>query len=154
MGHQDEGKKRKIGIREPFFDKDTQKSLAFYVENLGFIEDWTYLEHDEMIVAHVSRDGFELIRNKDLNKAGMGRVFISLYDERVDPLRKEMKENRVVMTSKNWGMAVSEIPDIVRNALFFSPPISEPDENLSLKRPPRKSNIARISGTNSIIPMH
>ena len=78
--------------RTVFFVKDTQKSLAFYVDKLGFTEDWTYVENAEMLVAQVNRDGFEIILNKDANKAGKGRVFISLDDEQVDPLRKEIKE--------------------------------------------------------------
>ena len=115
--------------RMVFFVEDTQKSLAFYVEKLGFTEDWTHVENDEMLVAQVNRDGFEIILNKDVNKAGKGKVFISLDDEQVDPLRKEIKEKGLMTTARSWGMPVTEILDLDKNELLFSPPVSEADHS-------------------------
>lgn len=114
--------------RTVFFVKDTQRSLTFYVEKLGFNEDWTHKEEDKLIVAQVSRNGFEIILNKDIEKAGNGRIFISLHDEHVEPFRKEIKEKKISVSDKSWGMPVTEIVDTDGNELFFSPIVSSVDE--------------------------
>jgi len=113
--------------RTVFFVTDTQKSLEFYIEKLGFTEDWTHVDNDEMLVAQVNRDGFEIILNKDIDKAGKGRIFISLYDEQVNPLRKEIKAKGITTSNKNWGMPVTEVLDLDKNELYFFPPVSEAD---------------------------
>lgn len=109
--------------RPVFFVRDVQASLRFYIDKLGFIQDWVYEEAEEIIVAQVSRDAFEIILNKDNERAGGGRVFVSLYDEHIAPLKQQIENNGIVVTSRSWGMPVSEILDLDKNELLFSPPI-------------------------------
>ena len=109
--------------RTVFFVGDVQASLEFYIGKLGFEEDWRNDDVDELLVAQVSRDSCEIILNKDDGRHGKGRVFISLFDEHVEPLRQKIEESGVVTTDRRWGMPVTEILDIDGNELYFSPQI-------------------------------
>ena len=110
--------------RPVLFVAETKESLAYYLETLGFKEDWSHIENDELLVAQISRDGFEIILNKDAQRAGMGRVFISLHDEQVDALHKDLLE-KSVGHNKHWGMPVTEVLDLDGNELLFSPPVGD-----------------------------
>jgi len=63
--------------RSVFFVKHAERSLRFYTGQLGFSEDWNYLEDGRTVVCQVSLFGFELILNEinDLTqtRAGQGR---------------------------------------------------------------------------------
>ena len=108
--------------RPVLFVTDTKKSVAFYLETLGFTEDWTHIENDELLVAQVSRNGLEIIVNRDPARAGTGRVFVSLDDEQAGALMKDL-EYKNVGNNKHWGMPVTEVLDLDGNELFFSPPV-------------------------------
>ena len=73
--------------RAVFFVENAERSLRFYVEQLGFSEDWSYQEEGRVYVYQVSLFGFELILNQiddqTLTRAGHGRVFIGLEDDQV-----------------------------------------------------------------------
>jgi len=110
--------------RPVFFVNDVQASLRFYIDKLGFTQDWAHEETDEIIVAQVSRDSFELILNKDCEGAGKSRVFISLWDEHIAPLKQQIESSGILATNKSWGMPVTEILDLDKNEILFSPPVS------------------------------
>jgi catechol 2,3-dioxygenase-like lactoylglutathione lyase family enzyme len=110
--------------RPVLFVKDVQASLDFYISQLGFKQDWRNNDVDELIVAQVSRDSLEIILNKDDGSHGAGRVFVNLSDEDIEPIRQRIRSLGVVATSKWWGMPITEILDLDKNELFFSPPIS------------------------------
>jgi catechol 2,3-dioxygenase-like lactoylglutathione lyase family enzyme len=50
--------------RSVFFVKNAERSLRFYMERLGFSEDWNYQEDSRTFVCQVSLFGFELILNE------------------------------------------------------------------------------------------
>ena len=108
--------------RPVLFVTDTKTSVAFYLETLGFQEDWTHIEDDELLVAQVSRNGLEIILNRDTARAGTGRVFVSLDDEHAEALTKDL-ENKRIGSNRHWGMPVTEVQDLDGNELFFSPPV-------------------------------
>lgn len=108
--------------RPIFFVKDPKKSIEFYVGQLGFEEIWAHKENDEVIVAQVSKNGFEIILNKDAERAGKGRAFISLDDEQTQSFKGEIA-GKGLGHDKSWGMPVTEILDIDNNELLFSPPV-------------------------------
>jgi len=108
--------------RSVFFVKDTPEALAFFVEKLGFSLDWNHEEDGRAFVCQVRRDGFELILAQDADKAGRGRVFISLDDEQAQALRADIEKRRIPVRESHWGMPVIEILDIDNNELLFSPP--------------------------------
>ena len=105
--------------RPIFFVNDVAKSLAFYVDELGFKKDWTHLDQDELIVAQVSRGYFELILNKDAARAGSGRIYFHLHPEQIVALREELSSKGLVTRDRYWGMPISEVVDPDRNELFF-----------------------------------
>jgi catechol 2,3-dioxygenase-like lactoylglutathione lyase family enzyme len=108
--------------RPVFFVSDPERSVAFYTEKLGFALDWNHEEEGRAYVCQVSRDGFELILAKDVEKAGRGRVFISLDKTQEKALRNDIIENGIEARDTRWGMPIVEILDLDRNELFFSPP--------------------------------
>ena len=108
--------------RPVFFVRDAESSLQFYRDRLGFSLDWNYQENGRAYVCQVSRPGLELILAQAETKAGQGRVFISLDDDQVQALRKEIEEKGIEAKDSRWGMPIIEILDLDKNELFFSPP--------------------------------
>src|SRR5688572_16919187 len=105
--------------RPVFFVLDTSRSVAFYVDRLGFKEDWRHLHDGEAIVAQVSRDDFELILNYDAARAGSGRIYFHLGNEQIESLREEVKAKGVASSQITWGMPITKIADPDGNELFF-----------------------------------
>jgi catechol 2,3-dioxygenase-like lactoylglutathione lyase family enzyme len=110
--------------RPVFFVKDAQTSLGFFVDKLGFTLDWNHLEEGRAYVCQVKRDGFELILAQDADKAGRGRVFISLDDQQTKALVDDLDSRDIPVRRTQWGMPAIEILDLDRNELYFSPPSS------------------------------
>ena len=107
--------------RTVLFARDVEESVNHYVEKLGFRENWKFLDEDDVkLVSQVSRDGLEIILNRNEEKAGKGRVFMSLSVEQVGRLRKEIKEKPIDAADSWWGMPVIEILDPDGNQLYFS----------------------------------
>ena len=73
--------------RAVFFVENAERALRFYVDKLGFSEDWAYKEEGRVYVCQVSLHGFELILNQahdeTKTRVGHGRVFIGLEDEQI-----------------------------------------------------------------------
>ena len=113
----------KFYARSVFFTKDTELSLRFYTETLGFSVDWKYDEQDKVYVFQVSLFGFELILNQTEpateERAGHGRVFIGLEDDQADALLKHMEEKGIPKTVVPWGNPTLVIRDPDQNELFF-----------------------------------
>jgi len=108
--------------RPVFFVRDMPASLTFFVEKLGFSLDWNHEEDGRAFVCQVKRDGFELILAQDADKAGRGRVFISLDDAQAKALKTDLEKRKIPVRETHWGMPVIEILDVDDNELFFSPP--------------------------------
>jgi len=108
--------------RPVFFVQDAQASLSFFIDKLGFTRDWNHDEDGRAFVCQVRRDGFELILAQDADKAGRGRVFISLDDEQIQALRTDIEKRKIPIRETHWGMPVIEILDIDGNEILFSPP--------------------------------
>ena len=108
--------------RPVFFVSDAERSIDFFKEKLGFSLDWNHQEEGRAYVCQVSRSGFELILAQDADKAGNGRVFISLDSEQEEALRKEIEERNIEPSDSHWGMPILQILDLDKNELFFSLP--------------------------------
>ncbi|HKW50014.1 MAG TPA: glyoxalase superfamily protein [Gemmatimonadaceae bacterium] len=67
--------------RSVFFVNDAERSLRFYVDRLGFSEDWNYREEGRTFVCQVSLFGLELILNETHHRARGRTVFIDLDDD-------------------------------------------------------------------------
>jgi catechol 2,3-dioxygenase-like lactoylglutathione lyase family enzyme len=108
--------------RPVFFVRSPVEAVAFYTEKLGFTLDWSYEEDGRAYVCQVSRYGFELILAEDAERAGKGRVFISLDLKQERELRGEIEAGGIETGDSRWGMPIIEILDVDRNELFYSPP--------------------------------
>jgi catechol 2,3-dioxygenase-like lactoylglutathione lyase family enzyme len=109
--------------RAVFFVRDAERSLRFYVEQLGFAEDWKHREDGRTVVCQVSLFGFELILNeigdRTETRAGQGRVFIGLDDDQAGPLRQHFAAHRIQCERVDWGRPTLMVGDIDGNELLF-----------------------------------
>ena len=109
--------------RAVFFVGDAERALRFYVEQLGFSEDWAYKEEDRVYVSQVSLLGFELILNQahdeTKDRAGHGRVYIGLEDDQIGPVLKHIEAHGIQTERRNWGQPTLVIKDLDGNELFF-----------------------------------
>jgi len=109
--------------RSVFFVSDAERSLRFYVEQLGFAMDWNYQEEGRTFVCQISLFGFELILNevtdRTQTKAGHGRVFIGLDDDQEEPLRRHVLERDIRTERLDWGRPTLVIRDLDANEIFF-----------------------------------
>ena len=109
--------------RTVFFVKDAERSLRFYMEQLGFSEDWNYREEGRTFASQVSLFGFELILNeidhRTQTRAGQGRVFIGLEDDQAERIREHFAANSIQTERVDWGRPTLVVRDVDHNELFF-----------------------------------
>jgi catechol 2,3-dioxygenase-like lactoylglutathione lyase family enzyme len=109
--------------RSVFFVKDAELSRQFYVERLGFSEDWNHREDGRTYVCQVSLFGFELILNETymntLPRAGHGRVFIGLDDDQLEPLRDHLTAKNIPVERVDWGRPTLVLRDLDGNEIFI-----------------------------------
>ena len=103
--------------------RDPERSLRFYVAQLGFEEDWVYREDGRPCVCQVSLLGFELILNQvndgTKDRAGHGRVFIGLEDDQIEPVLRHIEEKGIPAERRDWGQPTLVVRDLDGNELFF-----------------------------------
>ena len=74
--------------RPVLFVADIDRSVDFYVKQLGFMQPWRYEEEGKAWIAQVDRQGCELILSSQWpDKVGKGLMFISLDVGVLDALR-------------------------------------------------------------------
>ena len=109
--------------RAVFFVENTERSLRFYVEQLGFSEDWANREDGTVYVCQVSLFGFELILNQahgqTRERAGHGRVFIGLENDQIGPVLEHIAAKGIQTERRDWGQPTLVIKDLDANELFF-----------------------------------
>jgi catechol 2,3-dioxygenase-like lactoylglutathione lyase family enzyme len=118
-----------LASRSVFFVKDAERSLRFYTDTLGFTLDWNHQEDARAFVFQVSLFGFQLILNQEedwtVGRAGHGRVFIGLYQDLVEPVRRHLRDKGIETTVLHWGAPTLVIRDTDGNELFIWLPESE-----------------------------
>jgi catechol 2,3-dioxygenase-like lactoylglutathione lyase family enzyme len=124
--------------RPVLFVTDVNRSVDFYVKQLGFKQNWR-LEDDEdpeiAWVAQVARPGLELILSRSPEwpeKVGKSLMFISLDAEVLNALRAELEGRGVDVKDGHWGYRVMVIVDPDGNEFYF------PYEGLEAKGTLRK----------------
>ena len=109
--------------RAVFFVANAESSLRFYVDQLGFSEDWVHREEGTVYVFQVSLFGFELILNQahdeTRDRAGHGRVYIGLEDDQIAPVLKHIQTHGIKTERRDWGQPTLVIKDLDANELFF-----------------------------------
>jgi catechol 2,3-dioxygenase-like lactoylglutathione lyase family enzyme len=132
--------------RSVFFVKDAERSLHFYLDELGFSLDWNHEEQGRPFVFQVSLLGFQLILNQTESwtegRSGHGRVFIGLDDDQVEPFRRHLREKRIEPSVFHWGAPTLVIRDADGNELFFWLPESQ--------RASLEAELARGNGSVSV----
>jgi len=102
---------------------DMERSLAFYVGELGFTQDWSYEDGGQTFVAQASRQGCELIFSTQWpERVGKGLMFLSLDPAVLDALRVEREGRGVNVKDGNWGYRLMVVTDPDGNELFFNYP--------------------------------
>jgi catechol 2,3-dioxygenase-like lactoylglutathione lyase family enzyme len=118
-----------LDARTVFFVKDAERALHFYTQILGFNLDWTHKENERPFVFQVSLFGFQLILNQEedwtVGRAGLGRVFIAIYQDQLEPFQRYLRERSIKTTVLYWGAPTLVIRDIDGNELFTWLPESE-----------------------------
>jgi len=118
--------------RPVLFVTDLDRSVDFYLKQLGFTQAWRYEEEGKAWVAQVDRQGCELILSSQWpDKVGKGLMFISLDLGVLDALRAELEGRGVDVKDGNWGYRLMVVADPDGNELYFPYPANE--SNLSLQ---------------------
>ena len=109
--------------RTVLFVSDIDRSVDFYVKQLGFIQNWRFLDAEGTPgVAQVARPGLELILYRSdewPDKIGKGLTFISLDGEVLKALLTELEERGVDVKDGVWGYRVMIVMDPDGNELYF-----------------------------------
>ncbi|MFZ0639161.1 MAG: glyoxalase superfamily protein [Candidatus Acidiferrales bacterium] len=120
--------------RPVLFVTDIDRSLDFYVKQLGFTENWRYEEEGKAFVAQVARRGSELILTSQWpDKAGSALMFISLDPDVLDAVRVELEGRGVNVKDGNWGYRLMVIVDPDGNELYFPYQAAGPQAQGTLK---------------------
>ena len=111
--------------RPVLFVADIDRSVDFYVKQLGFKQPWRYEEEGKASVAQVDRQGCQLILSSQWpDKVGKGLMFISLDVGVLDALRAELQGRGVEVKDGQWGYRLMVIADPDGNELYFPYPTS------------------------------
>jgi catechol 2,3-dioxygenase-like lactoylglutathione lyase family enzyme len=107
---------------------DIDRSVNFYVKQLGFTQAWRYEEEGKAWVAQVDRQGCELILSSQWpDNVGKGLMFISSDVGVLDALRAELEgRGGVDVKDGQWGYGLMVIADPDGNELYVTRPIKLP----------------------------
>jgi catechol 2,3-dioxygenase-like lactoylglutathione lyase family enzyme len=121
--------------RPVLFVADIDRSVEFYVHQLGFTQSWRHEEGGRALVAQVERQGCELILSSQWPvKAGTGLMFISLDVGVLNALRAELEGRGVNVKDGQWGYRLMVVRDVDGNELYFPyPSASEPERAKNLE---------------------
>ena len=123
--------------RPVLFVADVDRSIDFYVNQLGFTKSWRYEEEGRALVAQVDRQGCALIVSSQWpSKVGMGLMFISLEVDVLHALRQELEGRGVGVKDGFWGYPLMIIHDLDGNELYFNYP-NEGDAKTAADPPAR-----------------
>lgn len=98
---------------------DMDRALAFYIGKFGFTEAWRFEEDGQRIV-QVDRNGCQLIlSNQWQERAGSGRMFVSLDEDLFEALRSEIAKKGIEASEGQWGYRLIVVADPDGNELWF-----------------------------------
>lgn len=118
--------------RPVLYVTDIDRSVDYYVKQLGFKQNWRYEENGKPEVAQVDRAGCELIFTSQWpEKAGAGVTFVSLDPDVLDAARTEFEGRGVDVKDGSWGYRLMVIRDPDGNQLWFPYPAITAKETLN-----------------------
>jgi catechol 2,3-dioxygenase-like lactoylglutathione lyase family enzyme len=113
-------------VRPVFFVEDVERSLAFYIDRLGFAETNRYAEDGKVLLGGVHREGCPLLLNcQQPQKNGHARYWIRLDLDAYQAFRRELEVKGVAVKDDWWGFDTMVVEDPDGNELFF--PVPEPE---------------------------
>ena len=107
--------------RPVLFVAELDRALRFYTDSLGFEKAWHEGDGGGK-VCQVHRAGCEIILCEDPGRKDRGRLFVSLTDEGLAQLRRELVERSIPSRKSWWGYDVIQIDDPDGNELLFPLP--------------------------------
>lgn len=109
--------------RAVFFVENAGRSQRFYLDELGFSDDWSYNEGDSVYVCQVGLMGCEVILQQvdedNRERAGHGRIFVGLEDDQIPPVLEHIAARKIRTERRRWGEQTLVIKDPDGNELFF-----------------------------------
>jgi catechol 2,3-dioxygenase-like lactoylglutathione lyase family enzyme len=109
--------------RPVFFVADVERAIAFYRDKLGFVEENRYEEDGVLLVGQVRREDCTLLFDcQQPERAGCGRMFISLDPEPLAALRAEFESRGAPTRDGRWGYPTLIVEDPDGNQLYFPYP--------------------------------
>jgi catechol 2,3-dioxygenase-like lactoylglutathione lyase family enzyme len=107
--------------RPVLFVADVSRALRFYQGLLGFEKAW-HEGDGKGKVCQVNRAECEIILCEDPGRKDRGRLFVSLTQDGVAQLRRELAERSIPSKKSWWGYDVIQIDDPDGNELLFPLP--------------------------------
>ena len=108
--------------RPVLFVADLRRALRFYVDLLGFEKAW-HEDDGKGKVCQVNRAECEIILCEDTDRKDRARLFVSLTEDGIAELRREIVERSIHSKKSWWGYDVIQIDDPDGNELLF--PLSD-----------------------------
>ena len=108
--------------RPVLFVADLSRALDFYIDVLGFEKAW-HEGDGSGTVCQVTRAGCEIILCEGGGWTGKARLFVSLTEDGIAELRREVAERAIPHKEVWWGYDVLQIDDPDGNELLF--PVSK-----------------------------
>lgn len=107
--------------RPVLFVSDLPRSLAFYIDQLGFHKDW-HVDEGQGPVCQVSRSDCEIILSHEPPRHDRTRLFIELTAEGLKDFKRELAERSVPHKETWWGYDTTQVDDPDGNELYFPLP--------------------------------
>lgn len=104
--------------RPVFFVADINRSIPFYVQQLGFEKRWHEADGTGT-VCQVDRGELEIILCEDRTRSDRARLFIELTPAGLAELRRELAERAVPNRKTWWGYDAIQVDDPDGNELLF-----------------------------------
>jgi len=103
------------------FVADVKRALRFYADLLGFEKAW-HEDDGNGKVCQVNRAECEIILCEDPDRKDRGRLFVSLTQDGIAQLRRELVERSIPCKKSYCGYDVIQIDDPDGNELLFPLP--------------------------------
>ena len=107
--------------RPVLFVADLNRSLGFYLDQLGFVKNW-HSGDGTGTVCQVSRSDCEIILCQDAGRQDKARLFIELTADGLGDFRRELAARSVPSKAIWWGYDTTQVNDPDGNELLFPVP--------------------------------
>jgi len=107
--------------RPVLFVSDLNRSLRFYLDQLGFVKKW-HSDDGAGTVCQICRSDCEIILCQDAARHDKARLFIELTADGLKDFQRELSERSVPTKETWWGYDTTQVNDPDGNELLFPKP--------------------------------